>query len=69
MSILRKIGKGSLFIAGSGCLIASGYCITMAAGNIIKATASGIGLFGIAVICYAAYKITDKICKTISKDK
>ena len=31
MSILRSISKGSLFIAGSGCLIASGYCITMAA--------------------------------------
>lgn len=37
-----------------------------AAGNIIKATASGIGLFGIAVICYAAYKITDKICNAIN---
>lgn len=32
MSILRSISKSSLFIAGSGCLIASGYCITMAAG-------------------------------------
>ena len=37
-----------------------------AAGNIIKATASGIGLIGIAVICYAAYKITDKICSAIN---
>lgn len=39
-----------------------------AAGNVIKATASGIGIIGIAVICYAAYKITDKICKSINKD-
>ena len=39
-----------------------------AAGNITKATASGIGLLGIAVICYAAYKITDRICKSINKD-
>ena len=39
-----------------------------ATGNIIKATASGIGIIGIAVICYAAYKITDKICKTINKE-
>lgn len=36
------------------------------AGNIVKATASGIGLLGIAVICYAAYKITDKICNAIN---
>jgi hypothetical protein len=40
-----------------------------AAGNIIKATASGIGIIGIAVICYAAYKITDRICKSVNKDK
>lgn len=41
-----------------------------AAGNIIKATASGIGFLGIAVICYAAYKITDRICRSINnKDK
>ena len=39
-----------------------------AAGNIIKATASGIGIIGIAVICYTAYKITDRICKSINKD-
>lgn len=38
-----------------------------AAGNIIKATASGI--IGIAVICYAAYKITDRICRSVNKDK
>ena len=39
-----------------------------AAGNIVKATASGIGLFGIVVICYAAYKITDRICRSINKN-
>ena len=39
-----------------------------AAGNVTKATASGIGIIGIAVICYAAYKITDSVCKSINKD-
>ena len=41
-----------------------------AAGNIVKATASGIGYLGIAIICYAAYKITDRICRSVNgKDK
>lgn len=41
-----------------------------AAGNIVKASASGIGYLGIIIICYAAYKITDRICKSINeKDK
>lgn len=41
-----------------------------AAGNIIKASASGIGYLGIILICYTAYKITDRICKSINeKDK
>ena len=40
-----------------------------AAGNVIKAAASGIGIIGIAVICYTAYKITDRICKSINKGK
>lgn len=44
-------------------------CEYDAAGNIVKATASGIGIIGIAVICYAAYKITDRICKSIDKYK
>jgi hypothetical protein len=41
-----------------------------AAGNIIKASASGIGYLGIIIICYAAYKITDRICRSVNeKDK
>ena len=41
-----------------------------AAGNIVKASASGIGYLGIAIICYAAYKITDRICRSVNeKDK
>ena len=41
-----------------------------AAGNIVKATASGIGYLGIAIICYAAYRITDRICRSVNeKDK
>ena len=42
-----------------------------AAGNIIKASASGLGYIGIAIICYAAYKITDRICGSVidKKDK
>lgn len=40
------------------------------AGNIVKASASGIGYLGIAIICYAAYKITDRICISVNeKDK
>lgn len=39
-----------------------------AAGNIVKATASGIGYLGIAIICFAAYKITDRICRSINKE-
>ena len=37
-----------------------------AAGNIIKASASGLGYIGIAIICYAAYKITDRICRSVN---
>ena len=37
-----------------------------AAGNIIKASASGIGYLGIIIICYAAYKITDRICRSVN---
>lgn len=41
-----------------------------AAGNIVKASASGLGYIGIAIICYAAYKITDRICRSVNeKDK
>lgn len=41
-----------------------------AAGNIVKASCSGIGYLGIAIICYAAYKITDRICRSVNeKDK
>ena len=41
-----------------------------AAGNIVKASASGIGYLGIAIICFAAYKITDRICRSvIDKEK
>ena len=41
-----------------------------AAGNIVKATASGLGYIGIAIICYAAYRITDRICRSVNeKDK
>lgn len=41
-----------------------------AAGNIVKASASGIGYLGIIIICYAAYKITDRICRSMNeKDK
>ena len=42
-----------------------------AAGNIIKASASGLGYLGIIIIiCYAAYKITDRICRSVNeKDK
>lgn len=39
-----------------------------AAGNIVKATTSGIGYLGIAIICYAAYKITDRICRSVNKE-
>ena len=39
-----------------------------AAGNIVKASASGIGYFGIVIICYAAYKITDRICRSVNKE-
>lgn len=39
-----------------------------AAGNIVKATASGLGYIGIAIICYAAYKITDRICRSVNKE-
>lgn len=39
-----------------------------AAGNIVKATASGIGYLGIAIICYAAYKITDRICRSVNEN-
>lgn len=39
-----------------------------AAGNIVKASASGIGYIGIAIICYAAYKITDRICRSVNKE-
>ena len=38
------------------------------AGNIVKASASGIGYIGIAIICYAAYKITDRICRSVNKE-
>ena len=36
-----------------------------AAGNIIKASASGLGYLGIALICYTAYRITDRICRSV----
>lgn len=39
-----------------------------AAGNIVKASASGLGYIGIAIICYAAYKITDRICRSVNKE-
>lgn len=35
------------------------------AGNIVKASASGLGYLGIAIICYTAYKITDRICISV----
>lgn len=32
--------------------------------------AVGTGYLGIAIICYAAYKITDRICRSVNeKDK
>lgn len=40
-----------------------------AAGNIVKASASGIGYLGIALICYTAYKITDRICRSVNKEE
>lgn len=40
-----------------------------AAGNIVKASASGIGYLGIIIICYAAYKITDRICRSVNNSK
>lgn len=40
-----------------------------AAGNIIRASASGLGYIGIAIICYAAYKITDRICRSVNKEE
>jgi len=39
-----------------------------AAGNIVKASASGIGYLGIIIICFAAYKITDRICRSVNKE-
>ncbi|WP_455258640.1 hypothetical protein [Peptoniphilus asaccharolyticus] len=36
-----------------------------AVGNIIKASCSGIGYLGIMLICYTAYKITDRICRSV----
>lgn len=39
------------------------------AGNIVKASASGLGYIGIAIICYAAYKITDRICRSVNDKK
>ena len=39
------------------------------AGNIVKASVSGLGYIGIAIICYAAYKITDRICRSVNKEE
>lgn len=39
-----------------------------AAGNIVKASASGIGYLGIILVCYTAYKITDRICRSVNKE-
>lgn len=61
MSILRKIGKGSLFITGSGCLIASGYCITMAAGfKNKKYLVAGMAIGVLGSVCLNAASTMDK---------
>ena len=61
MSILRSISKGSLFIAGSGCLIASGYCITMAAGfKNKKYLVAGMAIGALGSVCLNAAATMDK---------
>lgn len=71
MSILRKIGKGSLFITGSGCLIASGYCITMAAGfKNKKYLVAGMAISVLGSVCLNTAATMDKndaIDKTIDQ--
>lgn len=61
MSILRSVCKGSLFIAGSGCLIASGYCITMAAGfKNKKYLVAGMAIGVLGSVCLNAAATMDK---------
>jgi hypothetical protein len=61
MSILRSISKGSLFIAGSGCLIASGYCITMAAGfKNKKYLVAGMAISVLGSVCLNTAATMDK---------
>jgi hypothetical protein len=61
MSILRSISKGSLFIAGSGCLIASGYCITMAAGfKNKKYLVAGMAIGVLGSVCLNTAATMDK---------
>ena len=71
MSILRSISKGSLFIAGSGCLIASGYCITMAAGfKNKKYLVAGMAISVLGSVCLNTAATMDKndtIDKTIDQ--
>lgn len=52
MSIMRNLAKGSLFTIGTGCLVASGYCITMAAGfKNKKYLAAGFAVGTLGSIC------------------
>lgn len=71
MSILRNIGKGALFIAGSGCLITSGYCITMAAGfKNRKYLVAGMAIGVLGSVCLNTAATLDKndtIDKTIDQ--
>lgn len=71
MSILRSVCKGSLFIAGSGCLIASGYCITMAAGfKNKKYLVAGMAIGVLGSVCLnaaTAMDRTDTINKTVDQ--
>jgi hypothetical protein len=61
MSILRSVCKGSLFIAGSGCLITSGYCITMAAGfKNKKYLVAGMAIGALGSVCLNAAATMDK---------
>ena len=61
MSILRSVCKGSLFIAGSGCLITSGYCITMAAGfKNKKYLVAGMAISVLGSVCLNTAATMDK---------
>lgn len=61
MSILRSVCKGSLFVVGSGCLITSGYCITMAAGfKNKKYLVAGMAIGVLGSVCLNAASTMDK---------